>query len=59
MDGLTAIRTLRAEEQADSSIRKQAVIALTGNARDQQQKQALASGFDDVVSAFDLASMWT
>lgn len=49
LDGLTAVRQLRAEE-ADLNIPRNLCIALTGNARDAQKEMALEAGFDDVVS---------
>lgn len=48
MDGLTAVRQLRAEE-FELGIHRNLVIALTGNAREQQQQNALDSGMDAVV----------
>lgn len=46
MDGLTAIRQIRASEKAGSLARNM-VIALTGNARQGQIDQALEAGMDD------------
>lgn len=54
MDGLTAIRTLRAEE-TEKGIPRNLCIALTGNARDAQKQMAMEAGFDDVVSRLSLA----
>ncbi|KAL7419627.1 hypothetical protein Q5752_005540 [Cryptotrichosporon argae] len=48
MDGLTAVRKIR-ESEANGTLSKQLVIALTGNARQAQIDQALAAGMDDVV----------
>ncbi len=48
MDGLTAIRQLRATE-AEQGLKHNLVIALTGNAREQQKQNALDSGMDAVV----------
>lgn len=49
MDGLTAICTLRAEED-QLGLKHNLVVALTGNARDQQKQNAIDCGFDSVVS---------
>lgn len=46
MDGITAIREIRASEAA-GALNRNMVIALTGNARQGQIDHALASGFDD------------
>ena len=46
MDGLTAIRELRAAETT-GVLSRHMVIALTGNARQGQIDQALAAGMDD------------
>jgi CheY-like chemotaxis protein len=46
MDGLTAIKEIRAAEEA-GTLRRNMVIALTGNARQGQIDQALAAGMDD------------
>ncbi|KAL7425265.1 hypothetical protein Q5752_000953 [Cryptotrichosporon argae] len=48
MDGLTAVRHIRAAEAA-GELERQVVIALTGNARQEQIDTALAAGMDDVV----------
>ncbi|OCF32765.1 hypothetical protein I316_05687 [Kwoniella heveanensis BCC8398] len=48
MDGLTAIRTIR-EQELDGQLHRNAVIALTGNARQGQIDEALAAGMDEVV----------
>lgn len=46
MDGLTAVREIRASEEA-GTLSKQLVIALTGNARQGQIDQAMEAGMDD------------
>ena len=46
MDGLTAVRELRAAEMA-GALERNMVIALTGNARQGQIDQALSAGMDD------------
>jgi CheY-like chemotaxis protein len=46
MDGLTAIKEIRASEKAGTLTRNM-VIALTGNARQGQIEQALEAGMDD------------
>jgi CheY-like chemotaxis protein len=46
MDGLTAIKEIRAAEEA-GTLRRNMVIALTGNARQGQIDQALDAGMDD------------
>ncbi|ORX36287.1 hypothetical protein BD324DRAFT_628177 [Kockovaella imperatae] len=48
MDGLTAVREIRALEAA-GTLERNMVMALTGNARQGQIDQALAAGMDDVV----------
>ncbi|WVR09483.1 hypothetical protein IAU60_006551 [Kwoniella sp. DSM 27419] len=48
MDGLTAVRHLR-EEEAAGKLRHNAVIALTGNARQGQIEEAMRCGMDQVV----------
>ncbi|WVF67557.1 hypothetical protein IAT40_002314 [Kwoniella sp. CBS 6097] len=48
MDGLTAVRQLR-EEEAAGKLDRNAVIALTGNARQGQIDEAKAAGMDEVV----------
>jgi CheY-like chemotaxis protein len=45
MDGLSAIQLIRKEESA-GILRRSHVIALTGNARQQQIEDALAAGMD-------------
>jgi CheY-like chemotaxis protein len=50
MDGLTAVRQLRKEEK-EQGLKRNLVIALTGNAREQQIQNALDSGMDAVVRA--------
>lgn len=45
MDGLTAIKLIRSEEEA-GILRRSFVIGLTGNARQQQIDEALAHGMD-------------
>jgi CheY-like chemotaxis protein len=47
MDGLTAIRTVRKEEESGRLKSQQLVMALTGNARQEQIDQALTAGMDD------------
>ena len=46
MDGLTAIKIIRAEEK-EGKLSRSYVIALTGNARQQQIDEAIAHGMDD------------
>jgi CheY-like chemotaxis protein len=48
MDGLTAVKQLRKEEK-ELGLRRNLVIALTGNAREQQRQNALDAGMDAVV----------
>ncbi|GAA5985176.1 hypothetical protein JCM10908_002555 [Rhodotorula pacifica] len=50
MDGLTAIRELRRREQAGEIDRRYPVCAVTGNARDAQQTECLAAGFNDTCT---------
>jgi signal transduction histidine kinase/CheY-like chemotaxis protein len=50
MDGLTCIRKIRSMEQEGSYTRRIPVIAVTANARDEQIKEALDAGMDDVVT---------
>lgn len=50
MDGLTCIRKIRSMEQDGSFTRRVPVIAVTANARDEQIKEALEAGMDDVVT---------
>jgi CheY-like chemotaxis protein len=49
MDGLTAIKLIREEEDA-GRLRRSHVIALTGNARQQQIDDALAAGMDSELA---------
>ena len=46
MDGLTAVRELRAAEAA-GALQRSMVVALTGNARQGQIDQAISAGMDD------------
>jgi len=46
MDGLTAVREIRAAEAAGTLARNM-IVALTGNARQGQIDQAMAAGMDD------------
>lgn len=46
MDGVTAVKQIRLAE-AEASLDRQLVIALTGNAQQRQIDQALAAGMDD------------
>lgn len=46
MDGLSAVREIRAAEQK-GTLGRQMVVALTGNARQGQIDQALEAGMDD------------
>lgn len=46
MDGLAAVREIRASEAA-GTLKRNMVIALTGNARQGQIDQAIAAGMDD------------
>lgn len=48
MDGLTAVRKLRVIE-AEEGLKRNLVIALTGNAREEQKQNAIDSGMDAVV----------
>nr|XP_019044826.1 hypothetical protein I302_06740 [Kwoniella bestiolae CBS 10118]OCF23756.1 hypothetical protein I302_06740 [Kwoniella bestiolae CBS 10118] len=48
MDGLTALQHIR-EEEAEGKLKKNLVIALTGNARQGQIDEAKARGMDEVV----------
>lgn len=48
MDGLTALRRIR-ELESEGSLNRQMIIALTGNAREEQISQARALGMDDGV----------
>ncbi|WVQ95071.1 hypothetical protein IAU59_002164 [Kwoniella sp. CBS 9459] len=48
MDGLTAVRTIR-EQESSGQLARNAVVALTGNARQGQIDEAKAAGMDDVV----------
>lgn len=55
MDGLTAIREIRAAERS-GTLGRNMVVALTGNARQGQIDQAIAAGMDDGEShsAFEI-----
>jgi len=55
MDGLTAVREIRAAE-ANGTLMRNMVIALTGNARQGQIDQALEAGMDDGESAQSTAT---
>lgn len=46
MDGLSAVREIRAAEQK-GTLGRQMVVALTGNARQGQIDQAMEAGMDD------------
>lgn len=46
MDGLTAIKIIRSEE-ASGQLKRSYVVALTGNARQQQIEEALSYGMDE------------
>ncbi|OCF72550.1 hypothetical protein I204_06932 [Kwoniella mangroviensis CBS 8886] len=48
MDGLTAVKHIR-QSEVQGVLKRQLVIALTGNARQGQIDQALAAGMDDVI----------
>jgi CheY-like chemotaxis protein len=50
MDGLSCIRKIRSMEQEGSYTRRVPVIAVTANARDEQIKEVLEAGMDDVVT---------
>jgi signal transduction histidine kinase/CheY-like chemotaxis protein len=50
MDGLSCIRKIRSMEQEGFHTRRVPVIAVTANARDEQIKEALEAGMDDVVT---------
>ncbi|KAG9527866.1 histidine kinase, partial [Aureobasidium melanogenum] len=50
MDGLTCIRKIRDLEQEGFCTRRVPVIAVTANARDEQMREALEAGMDDVVT---------
>jgi signal transduction histidine kinase/AmiR/NasT family two-component response regulator len=50
MDGLSCIRKIRSMEQEGFYTRRVPVIAVTANARDEQIKEALEAGMDDVVT---------
>ncbi|KPV74030.1 uncharacterized protein RHOBADRAFT_54600 [Rhodotorula graminis WP1] len=50
MGGLEAIRELRRREAAGEISRRWPVCAVTGNAREAQQNECLAAGFDDVAT---------
>ncbi|KAK6003067.1 hypothetical protein QM012_000912 [Aureobasidium pullulans] len=50
MDGLTCIRKIRDSEREGFYTRRVPVIAVTANARDEQMREALEAGMDDVVT---------
>ena len=50
MDGMTCARTLRAMQISGELVRHIPVIAVTANAREEQIKNTLDAGIDDVVS---------
>lgn len=50
MDGMTCARTLRAMQKSGELVRHIPVIAVTANAREEQIKNTLDAGIDDVVS---------
>lgn len=50
MDGMTCARTLRAMQRSGELVRHVPVIAVTANAREEQIKDTLDAGIDDVVS---------
>ncbi|CAD0088051.1 unnamed protein product [Aureobasidium vineae] len=50
MDGLTCIRKIRTLEEEGFYTRRVPVIAVTANARDEQMKEALEAGIDEVVT---------
>jgi signal transduction histidine kinase/CheY-like chemotaxis protein len=50
MDGLSCIRKIRNMEREGFYTRRVPVIAVTANARDEQIKEALEAGMDDVVT---------
>ena len=50
MDGMTCARNLRAMQASGELIRHIPVIAVTANAREEQIKNTLEAGIDDVVS---------
>ncbi|KAK5095892.1 hypothetical protein LTR70_003211 [Exophiala xenobiotica] len=50
MDGMTCARTLRAMQESGELVRHIPVIAVTANAREEQIKNTLDAGIDDVVS---------
>lgn len=54
MDGLTAVKAIRASE-AEGTLARNMVIALTGNARQGQVDQAMAAGMDDGESLTPVA----
>ncbi|KAM0750815.1 hypothetical protein T439DRAFT_356557 [Meredithblackwellia eburnea MCA 4105] len=49
MGGLEAIRKLRAREAANHAEYTYGVICVTGNARDEQIRECLSSGFNDIA----------
>lgn len=50
MDGMTCARTLRGMQRTGELVRHVPVIAVTANAREEQIKDTLGAGIDDVVS---------
>ncbi|GAA5834272.1 hypothetical protein JCM11251_000589 [Rhodosporidiobolus azoricus] len=50
MDGLSATRAIRAEEQQGKRLGHQRIVGLTGNARSAQRAAALDAGMDNVVT---------
>ncbi|KAJ9664672.1 hypothetical protein H2198_000018 [Neophaeococcomyces mojaviensis] len=50
MDGMTCARALRAMQQSGELVRHIPIIAVTANAREEQIKNTLEAGIDDVVS---------
>ena len=50
MDGMTCARTLRAMQESGELVRHVPVIAVTANAREEQIRNTLDAGIDDVVS---------
>jgi CheY-like chemotaxis protein len=57
MDGLTAVKEIRAAEQA-GTLSRNMVIALTGNARQGQIDHALEAGMDDGESWIRTEVQW-
>jgi signal transduction histidine kinase/CheY-like chemotaxis protein len=50
MDGLSCVREIRSKEKEGFYTRPVPVIAVTANARDEQIREALEAGMDDVVT---------